>query len=135
MTLKPTPQSTVEECEDALYWWGFNQQVGNVRRARDTHMNVRWPIPLAITWPPPGRADAPAHPQRAADPVRRPRKARGARKPTLVSVAKQAAKAGIEVARYEVNPDGKISIVTGKPEAAEANNPWLADLDGAATKQ
>ncbi|WP_156928884.1 hypothetical protein [Bradyrhizobium sp. th.b2] len=35
------------------------------------------------------------------------------RKPTLASVAKQAANAGIEVARYEVDGDGKIIIVTG----------------------
>jgi nucleotide-binding universal stress UspA family protein len=41
---------------------------------------------------------------------------RRVRKPTLASVAKQAAKAGIEVARYEVDPtSGKIVVVTGKP--------------------
>lgn len=34
------------------------------------------------------------------------------RKPTLASVAKQAAKAGIGVARFEVDPDGKIVVVT-----------------------
>ena len=44
-----------------------------------------------------------------------------------MSVAKQASKAGIEVARYEVEPDGKINVVTGKSEATEAN-PWLDDL-------
>jgi hypothetical protein len=81
---------------------------------------VRWPVPLTIVWPPP---------ESAVDRRRCPRKARGARKPTLVSVAKQAAKAGIEVARYEIDPDGKIVIVTGKPDATEADNPWLADLD------
>jgi hypothetical protein len=86
----------------------------------DTRMNaVRWPVPLVITWPPP---------ERAVDPIRRRRKARGARKPTLVSVAKQAAKAGIEVARYEVKPDGGITVVPGKPEATEADNPWLAEI-------
>ena len=37
------------------------------------------------------------------------------RKPTLASVARQAAKAGIEVARYDFRPDGTISIVVGKP--------------------
>ena len=41
----------------------------------------------------------------------RPRK----RKPTLAGVARQAAKAGVEVARYDFRPDGTISIVTGKP--------------------
>jgi hypothetical protein len=35
------------------------------------------------------------------------------RKPTLASVARQAAKAGIPVARYDFRPDG--TIVTGKP--------------------
>jgi hypothetical protein len=37
------------------------------------------------------------------------------RKPTLASVARQAAKAGIAVARYDFRPDGTISIVVGKP--------------------
>jgi len=48
------------------------------------------------------------------------------RKPTLVSVAKQAEKAGLEVARYEVDPDGKISIITGKPDITtpETGNEW-----------
>ena len=42
----------------------------------------------------------------------RPRK----RKPTLAGVARQAAKAGIPVARYDFRPDGTISLVTGKPD-------------------
>jgi hypothetical protein len=48
------------------------------------------------------------------------------RKPTLASVAKQAAKAGIEVARYEVDADGKISIVTGNANEpnTETGNEW-----------
>jgi hypothetical protein len=52
---------------------------------------------------------------------------RKARKPTLVTVAKQADEAGIPVARYEVEPDGKINVVTGKPETP-TTNPWLDDL-------
>jgi hypothetical protein len=44
---------------------------------------------------------------------RTPKRVRN-RKPTLASVAKQAAKAGIEVARYEVNANGKIIVITGK---------------------
>jgi len=58
----------------------------------------------------------------AAKPARRRRE----RKPTLASVAKQASKAGIEVARYEVEPDGKIVLVTGKPgmDNAADVNPW-----------
>jgi hypothetical protein len=55
---------------------------------------------------------------------------RRARKPTLASVAKQAAKAGIEVARYEIEPD-KITVVTGKqgePKAEQTNDvdEWMA---------
>ena len=46
------------------------------------------------------RAEANAHAQAQADTGRR---------------RKQAAKAGIEVARYDVRPDGTISVVTGKP--------------------
>ena len=44
---------------------------------------------------------------------RTPKRVRN-RKPTLASVAKQAAKAGIDVARYEVDADGKIIVITGK---------------------
>ena len=55
------------------------------------------------------------------------RKSKRHRKPTLASVAKQANKAGIDVARYEVKPDGTVAVVTGKPEVSETN-PWLDDL-------
>ena len=61
----------------------------------------------------------------AAKPVAKRRE----RKPTLASVAKQVSKAGIEVARYEVEPDGKIIVVTGKPNDDNSINPWLAELD------
>jgi len=50
------------------------------------------------------------------------------RRPTLASVAKQASKAEIPVARYEVKPDSTIVVVTGEPEPAKAENPWLAEL-------
>jgi hypothetical protein len=50
------------------------------------------------------------------------------RKPTLASVAKQASKAGIEIARYEVRPDGTVVVVTGTPEPSTESNPWLDDL-------
>jgi hypothetical protein len=59
--------------------------------------------------------------------VGRQKKPRRQRKPTLASVAKQAARAGLEVARYEVDPDGKIIVVTGKPDGAnntEGANEW-----------
>lgn len=57
-----------------------------------------------------------------AKPLRRPRK------PSLTTVATQAAKAGLEVARYEVNPDGKITVVTGKVEPEPTNDldKWMA---------
>lgn len=38
------------------------------------------------------------------------------RKPTLSGALRQARKAGLEVARYEIDPDGRISVVTGQPE-------------------
>jgi hypothetical protein len=52
------------------------------------------------------------------------------RKPTLARVARQAGKAQIAVARYEVRPDGTIVVVTGKSESESIqSNPWLADLE------
>ena len=50
------------------------------------------------------------------------------RKPTLASVAKQASKAAIAVARYEVKPDGSIVIVTGQGEQQQRNevDEWIA---------
>jgi hypothetical protein len=61
----------------------------------------------------------------AAKPEPQPKPKRK-RRPTLISVAKQAARAGLEVKRYEVDPDGKISIVTGKPDITnpETGNEW-----------
>ncbi len=53
--------------------------------------------------------------------------ARRTRKPTLASVARQAAKAGLEVVRYEVDPDGKIIIVTEKNENINSNE-WDREL-------
>jgi hypothetical protein len=49
------------------------------------------------------------------------------RRPSLASVAKQASKAAIPVARYEVRPAGTIVIVTGQSSTTEPN-PWLKDL-------
>ena len=60
----------------------------------------------------------------------KPKRQRSKAKPTLASVAKQANKAAIEVARYEVKPDGTVVIVTGKPEASTTNeNPWNEVLE------
>jgi hypothetical protein len=49
----------------------------------------------------------------------------------FASVAKQARKAGIEVARYEVEP-GKITVVTGKPGKANGGtvNEWDEVFNG-----
>jgi len=40
------------------------------------------------------------------------------RQPTLVSVSREASRAGIPVVRYEVKPDGTITIITKQPEPA-----------------
>jgi hypothetical protein len=50
------------------------------------------------------------------------------RRPSLASVAKQASRAGIEVVRYEIKPDGSVVVVIGEPESTALENPWLADL-------
>jgi hypothetical protein len=58
-------------------------------------------------------------------------KQRKLHRPTLLSVAKQARKAGIEVARFEVEPSGKIIVVTSKGESASVEtNPWDEVLNG-----
>ena len=59
---------------------------------------------------------------------RRTRQPHGPRKPTLASVAKQASKAGIAVARYEVKPDGTVVVVTGTGEQQQGNevDEWIA---------
>jgi hypothetical protein len=49
------------------------------------------------------------------------------RRPTLASVAKQASKAALEVARYEIKPDGTVVVVTGTPEPSTESNPWPLD--------
>jgi hypothetical protein len=54
-------------------------------------------------------------------------KQRNPRKPTLLTVAKQARKAGLEVARFEIEPTGKIIVVTGKADSGSVEpnqNPW-----------
>jgi hypothetical protein len=49
------------------------------------------------------------------------------RKPTLASVAKQASKAAIPVARYEMKPDGTVVIVTGQGEQQRNEvDEWIA---------
>lgn len=53
--------------------------------------------------------------------------ARRTRKPTLASVARQAAKARLEVAAYEVKPDGSIAVIVGKPAETK---PDASEWDG-----
>jgi hypothetical protein len=72
-----------------------------------------------------------SHPEPDPDEVKgpnaaKPERKRRERKPTLASVAKQASKAGVVVARYEVEP-GKITVVTGKP--GEANGGTVNEWD------
>lgn len=57
--------------------------------------------------------------------VRRERK----RKPTLASVAKEAAKAGINVDRYEIDPIGKIAVIVSKDKAGNGNSDYSLDRE------
>jgi hypothetical protein len=51
------------------------------------------------------------------------------RRPTLLSVAKQAQKAGLEVARYEVEPSGKIIVITSKGDSVGVEPTlWNAEI-------
>ena len=59
------------------------------------------------------------------EPVKRTRK----RKPTLAGVARQAAKAGIEVAGYEVGPTARSCVVTGKPVGSDIDMDDTASPD------
>jgi hypothetical protein len=56
---------------------------------------------------------------------------RSPRRPTLLSIAKQAKKAGIEVARYEIEPTGRIIIITSCGDSVDVErNPWDTVLNG-----
>jgi hypothetical protein len=60
------------------------------------------------------------------EPEKRTRK----RKPTVISVVRQATKAGLSVARVEVDPtSGKISVVAGKPVDVVDNNDTTSPVD------
>jgi hypothetical protein len=59
------------------------------------------------------------------------KKQRKPRRPTLLSVAKQARKAGIAIARIEVEPSGKIVVVTSRGDSVSVErNPWDEVLNG-----
>jgi hypothetical protein len=50
-------------------------------------------------------------------------------KSTVKLTSRQAQKAGIEVARYEVEPSGKIIVITSKGDSAGVEpNPWNAEI-------
>jgi hypothetical protein len=85
---------------------------------------VIWPTPITIVWPPPATEDAPAIPRHAVDPVRRPRKAHGARKPSVARMIAVAKKAG---ATSVTTPAG-YRITFGELEPAPANelDEWVA---------
>jgi hypothetical protein len=58
------------------------------------------------------------------------RKPAAFRQSDLTRAAKGLAAAGVDVARYEIEPDGKIVIITARGELIEPANPidkWLAD--------
>ena len=68
--------------------------------------------------------------------LQRQHKPRRMRRPTLASVAKQARKAALDVARYEVKPDGTVVVVAGTPAPVAPENPWpLDELRTKETKQ
>jgi hypothetical protein len=50
---------------------------------------------------------------------------RSPRRPTLLGIAKQAEKAGLNIARVEIEPTGKIIIITGRGDSVDVErNPW-----------
>ena len=59
------------------------------------------------------------------------KKQRKPHRPSLASIVKQAAKSGVRIARIEVEPTGKITIVTGNGDSADVTaNPWDTVLTG-----
>ena len=56
---------------------------------------------------------------------------RSPRRPTLLSVAKQAEKAGLNIVRVEIEPTGKIVIITSRGDSVDVKpNPWDTVLNG-----
>jgi len=52
-------------------------------------------------------------------------KQRKPHRPSLASIVRQMARAGVVVARVEIEPGGKIIIVTGTGDSADVTkNPW-----------
>ena len=46
------------------------------------------------------------------------------RQSDLTRAIKAAQAAGLEIARIEIDPNGTIKIVPGKPESEQTENPW-----------
>jgi len=46
------------------------------------------------------------------------------RQSDVTRAVKAVVAAGVEVARVEVDKDGRIVVVAGKPESNPASNPW-----------
>ena len=69
-----------------------------------------------------------SHPELEGADAAKPARKRRSPKPMLASVAKQVSRAGIEVARYEVKPDGTVVVVTGKTgtEQTDDLDNWIA---------
>jgi hypothetical protein len=58
-------------------------------------------------------------------------KQRKPHRPSLASIVRQMARAGVVVARVEIEPGGKIIIVTGAGDSADVTaNPWDSVLTG-----
>ena len=63
------------------------------------------------------------------EPPARPPKPHRPRKATLARALKQAAKAGVKVARVDVSPDGTVSLVVGEGQNEEPSSDldqWIA---------
>ena len=59
----------------------------------------------------------------------RPHKQKRIRKPSATRLMKGAMALGLTVRGVELDPTGKITVLTGKPgELNETTNPWIAEL-------
>jgi hypothetical protein len=87
----------------------FGDRAQELRRLGQAIAEARADIHARLATPPPSILQLPSKPVR--------------RKPSLDRIRKQAAKAGIAVASYTVNPDGSITVVPGQPDTS-TNTPW-----------
>jgi hypothetical protein len=86
--------------------------------------------PLDLGWFDRLISEHPVRDELGPEPPEPPKLQRKARKPNLVTVAKQVNKAAIPVARYEVRPDGTVIVHTGAldsdTKAGNELDEWLA---------